>query len=87
MNTYIVIVSSLTLLQIQRNPQHFKNYQIVGNTYWHKALGTFVVYLPLSYLPKPPWCRLSAIRCIVGLSCFFSTNRFLSYLEIFILSF
>ena len=30
----------------------------------HKVRGTYFVYLPLSYLLKPPLCRLSAIRCI-----------------------
>ena len=63
-NKYIVI-SSLTLLQIQRNPQHFWNHQIVGNTYLHKVRETYCVYLPLSYLPKLPLCRPSAILCIV----------------------
>ena len=29
------------------------------------VLGTFAGYLPLSYLQKPPLCRLLAIRCIV----------------------
>ena len=47
-NKYIVI-SSLTLLQIQRNLQRSWNYQTAGNTYWRKVQGTFVVYLPLSY--------------------------------------
>ena len=62
-NKYIVI-SSLTLLQIQRNLQRSWNYQTTGNTYWRKVQGTFVVYQPLSYLPKPPLCKLSAIRYI-----------------------
>ena len=61
-------ISSLTLLQIQRNLQRSWNYQTADNTYWRKAQGTFVLYLPLSYLQKPPLCRLSAIRYIVALS-------------------
>ena len=37
MNTNIVIISSLTLLQIQRNQQRFGNYQTAGNISWHKV--------------------------------------------------
>lgn len=44
--------------------------QTVGNTYRHKAQGTFAKYLPLSYLPKPPWCRLSTIYYIVHRSSY-----------------
>ena len=63
-NKYIAIFS-LTLLQIQRNLQYFRNHQIVDNTYLHKVREIYCVYLPLSYLLKPPLYRLSAIRCIV----------------------
>ena len=60
-----VIIFSLTLLQIQRSLQRFWNHQIVDNKYLHKVQETYCVYLPLSYLPKPPLYRLSAIRYIV----------------------
>ena len=46
-NKYIVI-SSLTLLQIQRNLQRSWNHQNAGNTYLHKVRETYCVYLPLS---------------------------------------
>ena len=42
-------IASLILLHTQRNPQHFLNCQSAGNTYWHKAQGSFCEYLPLSY--------------------------------------
>ena len=43
----------------------FLKSQMIGNTYLHKVREYYIVYLPLSYLLKPPLCRLSAIRCIV----------------------
>ena len=79
-NKYIVI-SSLTLLQIQRNLQRSWNYQTAGNTYWRKVQGTFVVYLPLSYLLKPPLCRLSAIRCIVPHSQYSLLSQYPCYIH------
>ena len=41
-----------------------------------KVRETYCVYLPLSYLPKTPLCKLSAIRCIVVLSSLFLPQNY-----------
>lgn len=38
------------------------------SAFLHKVPGTVAVYLPLSGLPTPPWCKLSAIHYIVDLA-------------------
>ena len=59
------IISSFLSPYILKDQQVLRRHQSAGRVCLPPAQETSAVYLPLSYLPKPPSCRLSEIHYIV----------------------